>query len=228
MALAVELRHAGLSAEVDLAGRGLKGQLKHADRIGARRVLILEADGSAQLRDMASGEQRAGRPGEADRRDAARTDRERGAAAAGQRLPRHLVRARCCADRVDSEARVAGWVHRRRDHGGLIFIDLRDRTGIVQLVFNPDSSGESFELAHRLRAEDVLSAAGDRRAPLGGDGQPGAADRRGRAQGRARRAARRRRDAALPDRGLLRRGRRGRRACATATSTCAASRCARR
>ena len=54
-----ELRHAGLSAEVDLAGRGLKGQLKHADRIGARRVLILEADGRAQLRDMDSGEQRA-------------------------------------------------------------------------------------------------------------------------------------------------------------------------
>ena len=63
-------------------------------------------------------------------------------------------------DRVGSEARVAGWVHRRRDHGGLIFIDLRDRTGIVQLVFHPDSSGGSFELAHRLRAEDVLSAAG--------------------------------------------------------------------
>jgi len=63
-------------------------------------------------------------------------------------------------DRVDSEARVAGWVHRRRDHGGLIFIDLRDRTGIVQLVFHPDSSGESFEAAHKLRAEDVLTAAG--------------------------------------------------------------------
>jgi aspartyl-tRNA synthetase len=64
------------------------------------------------------------------------------------------------ADRVDSETRVAGWVNRRRDHGGLIFIDLRDRTGIVQLVFNPDSSGDSFELAHKLRAEDVLSASG--------------------------------------------------------------------
>ncbi|MGC1851221.1 MAG: aspartate--tRNA ligase [Solirubrobacterales bacterium] len=64
------------------------------------------------------------------------------------------------ADTVDSPARVAGWVHRRRDHGGLIFIDLRDRTGIVQLVFHPDSSGEAFELAHKLRAEDVLSAAG--------------------------------------------------------------------
>ncbi len=63
-------------------------------------------------------------------------------------------------DRVDTEVRVAGWVHRRRDHGGLIFIDLRDRTGIVQLVFNPDRSGASFELAHKLRAEDVLSAAG--------------------------------------------------------------------
>jgi len=63
-------------------------------------------------------------------------------------------------DRVGSQARVAGWVHRRRDHGGLIFIDLRDRTGIVQLVFHPDSSGEAFQLAHKLRAEDVLSAAG--------------------------------------------------------------------
>jgi aspartyl-tRNA synthetase len=63
-------------------------------------------------------------------------------------------------DRVGSQVRVAGWVHRRRDHGGLIFIDLRDRTGIVQLVFNPDEAGGAFELAHKLRAEDVLSAAG--------------------------------------------------------------------
>ncbi len=58
MALTIELRHAGLSAELDLAGRALKGQLKHADRLGARRVVILEADGSAKLRDMTSGEQR--------------------------------------------------------------------------------------------------------------------------------------------------------------------------
>jgi aspartyl-tRNA synthetase len=63
-------------------------------------------------------------------------------------------------DRVDSQVQVAGWVNRRRDHGGLIFIDLRDRTGIVQLVFNPASSGASFELAHKLRTEDVLSATG--------------------------------------------------------------------
>jgi aspartyl-tRNA synthetase len=71
------------------------------------------------------------------------------------------------ADRVDGEIRVAGWVHRRRDHGGLVFIDLRDRTGIVQLVFNPDEAGGAFELGHRLRAEDVLSAGGTvvRRSP---------------------------------------------------------------
>src|SRR3954467_3047465 len=63
-------------------------------------------------------------------------------------------------DRVDSEVRVAGWVHRRRDHGGLVFIDLRDRTGLVQLVLNPDELGEAFKLGHELRSEDVLSAAG--------------------------------------------------------------------
>ena len=63
-------------------------------------------------------------------------------------------------DRVGSEVTVAGWVHRRRDHGGLIFIDLRDRTGLVQLVFNPDQAGGAMELAHRLRSEDVLSATG--------------------------------------------------------------------
>jgi histidyl-tRNA synthetase len=56
-ALAGELRRAGFLVELDLGGRGLKGQLKHADRIGARHVVILEEDG-AQLRDMASGEQR--------------------------------------------------------------------------------------------------------------------------------------------------------------------------
>ncbi len=62
--------------------------------------------------------------------------------------------------RVDDEVRVAGWVHRRRDHGGLVFIDLRDRTGIVQLVFDPDDAGDAFALGHELRPEHVISATG--------------------------------------------------------------------
>jgi len=48
-------------------------------------------------------------------------------------------------------------VARRRDHGGLIFIDLRDRSGIVQLVFNPDFDKQAHELAHSLRSEFVIS-----------------------------------------------------------------------
>jgi aspartyl-tRNA synthetase len=63
-------------------------------------------------------------------------------------------------DRAGTSARVAGWVHRRRDHGGLIFIDLRDRSGIVQLVFNPEAAPEAHQSAHRLRAEDVITVAG--------------------------------------------------------------------
>jgi aspartyl-tRNA synthetase len=65
------------------------------------------------------------------------------------------------ADSVGEHPRVAGWVHRRRDHGGLIFIDLRDRTGLLQLVFRPEEAPEAHAAAGRLRAEDAISATGE-------------------------------------------------------------------
>lgn len=60
---------------------------------------------------------------------------------------------------VGEEVQVCGWVHRRRDHGGVIFLDIRDRTGIVQVVYDPDTE-ESFATADRVRNEFVLLAKG--------------------------------------------------------------------
>jgi aspartyl-tRNA synthetase len=59
---------------------------------------------------------------------------------------------------------LCGWVQRRRDHGGVIFVDLRDRSGLVQVVFEPDTSPAAHERAHRLRSEYVLGVRGRVRA----------------------------------------------------------------
>lgn len=53
-----------------------------------------------------------------------------------------------------------GWVQKRRDLGGLIFIDLRDKSGIIQIVFNPDYSGEALEIAESIRSEYVIDVVG--------------------------------------------------------------------
>ncbi len=61
---------------------------------------------------------------------------------------------------VDKDVLLMGWVQRRRDHGGLIFIDLRDREGVTQVVFNPESGGVSHAKAHSLRSEYVIAVKG--------------------------------------------------------------------
>jgi aspartyl-tRNA synthetase len=61
---------------------------------------------------------------------------------------------------VGHEVVVTGWVHRRRDHGGVVFVDLRDRTGLVQVVFRPDVSSEAHLRSEALRSEFVLLARG--------------------------------------------------------------------
>lgn len=67
------------------------------------------------------------------------------------------------AANIDQEVTLCGWVDRRRDHGGVIFIDLRDREGIVQVVFDPDGK-ENFALADKVRPEFVLQVKGRVRA----------------------------------------------------------------
>ncbi len=63
-------------------------------------------------------------------------------------------------EHVGQEVTIAGWVNRRRDHGGLIFIDLRDREGIVQAVFNPETSAANHSIANELRNEYVVKVRG--------------------------------------------------------------------
>jgi aspartyl-tRNA synthetase len=65
------------------------------------------------------------------------------------------------AEYVGRRLTVAGWADRRRDHGGLVFVDLRDRTGILQLVVNPERSPQAAELAKEIRNEFVLRATGE-------------------------------------------------------------------
>jgi aspartyl-tRNA synthetase len=71
------------------------------------------------------------------------------------------------AEHVGQRLTVSGWADGRRDHGGLVFVDLRDRTGIVQLVLNPENAPDAAALGHELRNEFVLRAEGEvvRRAP---------------------------------------------------------------
>jgi aspartyl-tRNA synthetase len=76
-----------------------------------------------------------------------------------------LLKSHNCGELRDKHAgqkvTLAGWVHRRRDHGGKVFIDLRDREGIVQVVFNPQTSQEAYEVAGSLRTEYVVQVTGE-------------------------------------------------------------------
>jgi aspartyl-tRNA synthetase len=76
-----------------------------------------------------------------------------------------LLKSHSCSElrktHAGQEVTLAGWVHRRRDHGGKVFIDLRDREGIVQVVFNPQISHEAYQVAGSLRSEYVIQVAGE-------------------------------------------------------------------
>ena len=80
---------------------------------------------------------------------------------------RDLMCGEVCPEHVGQRLTLAGWADSRRDHGGLVFVDLRDKTGICQLVMNPERAPEAAETAHTVRNEFVLQAEGEvvRRAP---------------------------------------------------------------
>ncbi len=75
-------------------------------------------------------------------------------------------------EHIGQEVSLAGWVHRRRDHGGLVFLDLRDRFGLVQVVTNPDTSSEIHRLTDAVRMEWVLQVKGVVRARPAGSENP--------------------------------------------------------
>ena len=199
-----ELRRAGLAAELDLAGRGLKGQMKQADRVGARYVVILDEDGDGDRCATWTPASRSGRSTRATLVDEhvceTRMSDEFPA------LRANAYRDTWCGQVLPDRRRLRGAGRRlgappprpRR----AVFIDLRDRTGLVQLVFNPDEAGDAFELGHELRAEDVITVArrrscGAREETVNPELPTGEVEVRV-DRGRA---ARRRRDAAVPDRG---------------------------
>lgn len=76
-----------------------------------------------------------------------------------------MIRDKRCGEIKESDVGnhldLCGWVFRRRDHGGLIFVDLRDRSGVLQVVFSPEKSANAHELAHELRSEYVVSVTGE-------------------------------------------------------------------
>ena len=87
-----------------------------------------------------------------------------------------MLRTKDCGDlredSIGSQLTLAGWVSRRRDHGGVIFVDLRDRSGIVQVVFNPETSPQAYEIADQLRSEWVVQIKGTVRVRPPGSENP--------------------------------------------------------
>ena len=172
-----ELRAAGVAADTAFGDRPLKAQLKMADRAGATYAAIVGEreleTGAVTLRRLADGEQ------EDVAADALTARLRRGrlpAMKGGDSIYRTAMRTHACgeltAEHVDDAVVLCGWVASRRDHGGVTFIDLRDREGIVQVVFHPEEAADAHATAQRLGSEDVVRVTGTVRSRPGGMANP--------------------------------------------------------
>ena len=198
LAQMAELRRAGWRCDAEYAGRSKKGQLTQAKRLRARFLVEADADGAtiASLdgrRRGAGGAGRGGGPAPARAGSGMTAWRDLGC---GEVRPEH----------IGKQHTLAGWAATRRDHGKLVFVDLRDSTGLCQLVVNPERAPEAIAAAHSIRNEFVLQAEGEVGCPRARGRQPEPADRRGGAPGRPARDPLALPAAAVP----ARRGRRGR------------------
>ncbi len=179
LALAADLRKNEVAAEIDLLQRSLKAQMKYAGRQGYKWVVIIGDNeikqGIISLRNMENGEQKemrresllsglaAQNSGPVEFEDAFSTQTD--AEAFFQNGTENAQKTHYCGvlnpEHVNQEVKLAGWVGKRRDHGGLIFIDLRDRSGLIQLVFDQHDGLELFKLAECLRSEYVVAVEGE-------------------------------------------------------------------
>src|SRR5437870_1511325 len=91
-------------------------------------------------------------------------------------MKKHMYRTHHCNELrktdIGREVKLAGWVAVRRDHGGVIFIDLRDREGLTQVVFRPEENAEVAKQSHSLRPEDVIQVSGKVAPRLAGTENP--------------------------------------------------------
>ena len=169
-------RAAGVPAEPPFEERPLKAQLKMADRAGARvrrdhRRARAGRRGPSTLRGSPTVTQETVPPARCRwlvaRTTGAATMTEMRHRAAHARL-RRAPRGR----RRRGRSTLCGWVARRRDHGGVMFVDLRDREGIVQVVFHPEEAPEAHAAAQELRGESVVRVTGAVRRTARGHGEP--------------------------------------------------------
>jgi aspartyl-tRNA synthetase len=174
--LASELRQHSVAAETEMMQRSLKAQMKYAGKQGFQYVAIIGEDeiarGRVTLRNMESGEQielsRAEALSQLKPEKAVLDTEPAKEPLAAVTLPPNgqpLQKSHYCGalrlNDVGSIVKLAGWVGKRRDHGGLIFIDLRDRSGIMQLVFDQQLGSELFNQVESLRSEFVVAVEGE-------------------------------------------------------------------
>ncbi len=171
-ALTHRFRTAGARVEMDSGGKSLKSQMRRAGKLDVPYVIILGedevAEGKITVRDMRV---------RADRRGIAPLDTDveslrkvlsshalgGGTSVSLDELGDWQRTFECGIPRrsdIGREVIVMGWVDGRRDHGGVVFIDLRDRSGILQVVFNPEESQAAHEAAGELRSEYVIAVRG--------------------------------------------------------------------